>query len=92
MHEPQESLSPTEADDDSYETDSTEVDESESDDSDATSETDKAKKLVHAKKYLVFESKLYKLFTHCPKCSSPIRGRGSTSKVGGGGALTERGT
>ena len=51
--------------------DFTEMDESLSDDSDSSNETDEAKEVVQGKKYLVFESELYKLFTKCPKCYSP---------------------
>ena len=44
------------------------MDESWSEDSDSSNQTDEAKEVVQGKKYLVFESELYKLFTKCPKC------------------------
>ena len=58
-------------DDDEGDSDFTDMDESWSEDSDSSNETDEAKELVQGKKYLVFESELYKLFTKCPKCYSP---------------------
>ena len=48
------------------------MDESWSDDSDPSNKTDEAKEVVQGKKYLVFESEVYKLFTKCPQCYSPI--------------------
>ena len=48
------------------------MDDSSSQDSDTSDETDEGNELVKEKKYLVFESELFKLFTNCPKCSSPI--------------------
>ena len=47
------------------------MDESWSEDSNSSNETDEAKEVVQGKKYLVFESELYKLFTKYPKCYSP---------------------